>query len=98
MAKLYGFTIKKDNKLRGAYGETDFEKKTIRINKAKHKKAAKRITPNRDGSENMLTTILHEGMHVKHPNASERSVEKLARAMKTRLSTKQKNRIYAKVK
>ena len=98
MGKLYGFKVKNDAKLRGAYGETDFDKKTIRINKAKHKKkGVKRITPNKDGSENMAMTILHEAMHAKHPKKGEKAVENLARAMKSRMSPKQKKRLYSKV-
>lgn len=100
MGLIGGFQVKKDNSLRGAYGETDFDKKTIRINKKKHKatnKNTKRITPNKDGSENLLNTILHEAMHVKHPKLGERAVEKLARAMKTRMSPTQKQRLYSKV-
>lgn len=93
------FHFKVDNKLRGAFGETDFSKKVVRINKKKHRKGAdvKHLTPNKDGSENLLTTIVHEQTHINHPQMGERKVEKLARAMKRKMSPKQKARMYAKV-
>lgn len=98
MGKLFGFKVKTDNKLRGAFGETDLDKKVIRINKKRHRANApvKHLTPNKDGSENLLTTIVHEGIHAKQPNKKENSVEKLARAMVSRMSPKQKSRYYAK--
>ncbi len=90
--------FKTDNKLRGAFGETDYDKKIVRINKRRHAKnqPVRHLTKNKDGSENMLVTALHEINHVKHPKMGERGVEKLARAMKSRMSKKQKNRIYSK--
>ena len=85
-------------KVKGAFGETDLNKKVIKIDHAKHKRGAKvkHRTPNPDGSENKLTTILHELGHANHPRKSEKGVEKLAIAMKSRLSKKQKQRHYAK--
>jgi uncharacterized protein YneF (UPF0154 family) len=92
------WTYKTNNKLRGAYGQTDFDKKEIVINKKAHRKnnGRKKLVPNPDGSENKLITILHEMGHKNHPKMSEKGVEKLARAMKPKLSTKQKQRLYAK--
>src|SRR4051812_44654562 len=96
--KIRGFKVKVNNKLRGAYGETDFDKRTITINKKKHgDKSLKRITPNADGTENMLTTIVHEAMHVKHPQKGERAIEKLARAMVSRMPPRDKARYYSAV-
>lgn len=92
-----GWTFKNSNKLRGAYGETDYDKKLVRVNKRRHKsKTAKRITPNKDGSENLLTTIAHEMVHVNHPRRTEKSTEKLARAMVSKMGKKQKGRLYSK--
>lgn len=89
----------KTGKVRGGYGETDLKNKVIKIDKSKHKrKGTKRITPNKDGSENMLTTIVHEMTHKRHPKMGEEKVEKLARAMKSRMGTKQKQRLYSKFK
>lgn len=94
---MKGWRIKKDDRLRGAYGETNYDKKLIRINKKKHRSTntkLKRYTPNKDGSENLLMTIVHEVNHVVHPNMKERGIEKLAKAMKARMSDKQKAKYY----
>lgn len=88
---------KNDPKLK-AYGETDYDKRTIRINKQRHKKKFKRTNPNKDGSENLLDTIIHEDLHRKHPNMREKNVKKLAKAMKSKMSKKQKAKHYAKLK
>ena len=83
---------------RGAFGETDFEKKTITINKKRHKsKNVRKLTPNKDGSENLLTTIAHEFAHKNHPKInSEKKIEKLARAMVSKMSPKRKAKLYRK--
>lgn len=87
-----------NNKLRGAYGQIDYAKKKIEINKKKHRKGsdAKRITPNKDGSEKMLMTMQHELVHKSHPKKGEKGVEKLARAMVSKMSPKKKAKIYSK--
>ena len=99
-SSLKGWKIRKDNKLRGAFGEADFNKRVIRINKKKHRKNAnvKHMVRNRDGSENLAVTIQHEINHVRHPKMGERSVEKLARAMVSKMGPKQKQHLYSKVK
>lgn len=86
----------KVGKVKGGYGETDFNKKVIKIDKSKHRKNYKRLTPNPDGSENMLTTITHEMVHKRFPKKSEKATEKLARAMKSKMSPKTKQKMYAK--
>ena len=49
---------KVDNKMH-AYGETDLEKKTIRINKSKKK----------NSPGDVADTILHEKLHILHPKS-----------------------------
>lgn len=91
--------FKKDNKLRGAFGETDFEKKTVRINKKMHKtarKTGKYDVPKKDST--LLNTIVHEKLHTQHPKMTEKSVRKLARAMAGRMTPKQKAKHYNLVK
>lgn len=83
----------KRGKVRGAFGETDYDRKVIKINKKAHKTGT--MTRNPDGSESLLTTILHEVNHVRHPKKGERGVEKLARAMKSRMGPRQKAKYYA---
>lgn len=88
----------KKGKLRGAFGETDYENKVIKIDKSKHRKGAKvkHLTKNKDGSENMLTTMAHELMHKAHPKMTEKQVEKLARKRVATMGKKAKAKIYAK--
>lgn len=89
----------KTGKVKGGYGETDFGKKTITIDKSKHKRSSyKRITPNKDGSENMLVTMAHELMHKAHPSWSEKKVESAARKKHKRMSKSEKSRVYSKFK
>lgn len=91
-----GWRYKTDNKLRGAFAETDFAKKTIRLNKKKHK--AKRSfsgeRKNPDGTESLLNTIVHEREHVRDPKATEKQVRKRARLKLKKMSTRQKQKAY----
>ena len=85
-----------DNKMRGAYGETDYAKKTIRINKRRHKsKTAARIAPNKNGTESLINTILHEETHRKHPKMKEKTVRKKATRLATALGRRAKKRLYS---
>lgn len=93
MAELKGWKFKTDNKLRGAYGETDFDKKTIRVNKTKHKAASKDYAKQ---DSTLLNTIVHEHLHAQHPKMHEDSVRKLARAMASKMPLKQKSKMYKK--
>lgn len=69
------YKIKIDNKLKGAYGETDTTKKVIKINKKLHKdKKYKRVKANKDGTESLRNTIKHEKLHAKYPSLSEKAV------------------------
>ena len=85
-----------DNKMKGAYGETDYAKKTIRINKKRHKSASSgRITKNRDGSESLINTIVHEELHASHPKMKEKTVRRTALKLVTRLKPRTKKKIYS---
>lgn len=96
--KVGGFTLFRDNRMRGAYGETDFEKKTIRINKKAHKrKSRKKINPNKNGFESLIDTIAHELTHVRHPNMREKNVRKKTAAGIKKMGNKIKKRLYSKL-
>lgn len=83
------------SKLRGSYGETDFEKRTITINKTRHKSAnARKDFPKQDRS--LINTIVHEETHRIHPRMTEKVVRKKARASVARMSKKQKSKWYSK--
>lgn len=80
-----GYKRKVDNKMH-AYGDTDLEKKIIRVNKKKSK--AKR-------AGEVLDTIVHEEMHRKHPKMHERTIRKeTPRAIK-KMGAKTKQKLYA---
>jgi len=65
-----GFKRKVDKKMR-SYGDIDLEKKTIRINPKKGE---------------LLNTIVHEELHRKYPNKSERWVKKRSKKEEKSLS------------
>lgn len=86
-----------DNKMRGAYGETDFTKRIIRINKKAHRsKRLGRITPTKKGHESMIHTMAHEELHRKHPKMHERTVRKLEKKVVKKMSYKERGRLRAK--
>jgi len=84
MGKYKGFKFKTDNKMRGAVGETDFGKKSVRINKKRLKKRKRGETGK---------TLMHEKLHIDHPNMHEKTIYKKEKQFK-KLSEKQKQRLY----
>lgn len=88
-----------DNKLRGAYGESDLSKGTIRINKKKHfQKGYTRLNPAKDGHEKLYATVKHEMLHHEHPEKSETTIRKMEKSSIARMSTKQKAALRDKLK
>jgi len=84
-----------NNKLRGAFGQTDIDEGTIVINKARHKN--KRATKKYAKKERtMINTMVHEEEHMAHPKMTEKSVRKAARKKVARLTPQQKKKIYAR--
>lgn len=75
---------KVDNKMR-SYGDTDYEKKVVRVNKSKKK--------NKRPGE-VLDTIVHEKMHVRHPKMHEKTVVKRTRKVVKTMSKKEKAKHY----
>ena len=73
-AKIWKFVNKK---VRGAFGDTDYNKKLVRIDKAKHKKKTKYNIPEKDNT--LLNSIVHEDMHTKKPKMTEVQVRKQTR-------------------
>jgi len=65
--KYKGYKVKVDNKMKN-FGETDDEKKVVRINKKKSLK--------KGGVIELKDTIFHERYHVDHPGALERTTRK----------------------
>lgn len=90
------WTYKIDNKMRGAYGETDLDKKVIRVNAKKHKKKSTHGIAKQDNT--IINTMVHEDLHRKHPRMSERMVRKLARQKVATMGVVQKQRLRNKFK
>lgn len=83
--------------MRGAFGETNFDTKTIRINKNIHEKAKKKSIygiPKKDST--LLNTIVHELLHKAHPDMHEKNIRKLARTRIARMNEGQKRTLYSK--
>lgn len=81
-------------KIKGAFGETNFNKKVIKVDKAKHKKIDRYDVPKKDAT--LLNTITHEDMHRQHPNMTEKQVRKKTRSKVKKMSRKVKNKLYKK--
>lgn len=75
---------KVDNKMH-SYGETDYNKKVVRINKSKKK--------NKKPGD-ILDTIVHEKMHIQHPKMHERTVMKKTKKVIKSMPRKVKNKHY----
>ena len=81
-----GYTRKVDNSMKG-FGETDFKKKTIRINKSKKK--------NKNPGES-LDTIVHEEQHRIHPGMKEKNIKKRTKKVIKKMSKPVKVKMYSK--
>lgn len=68
------------------FGDTDFDKHLIRINKSMNKK--------KGTSGELINTIAHEFNHVKHPRMSEKGVQKFTLKTVKHLSKKSKDKDY----
>lgn len=94
------FRVKYTNKLKGALGETDLEKGTIRINKAAHKRKNTKLYRSAGGHKKrypeLADTKYHEFMHVKHPKMWEKTIRKKTRKFIKRATKKQKQKLYRK--
>ena len=76
-----------DDRMRD-YGETDYERRIVRINRALHRKHR----------ASLLDTLLHEELHVQYPFLSERMVCELTSASLPSLTARDKARLYARLR
>jgi hypothetical protein len=86
-----------DNKM-PYYGETDDEKRTIKVNKKKSKDKPSHIKPvNKHASKypEVLDTITHEEMHAKHPKMHEKTVRIETRNLMKKMSENKKRKMYS---
>lgn len=65
------------------YGETDLDKKVIRINKKKAKKPGE-----------LIDSIVHETYHKDHPGASEKETIRMTKILVKKMNAKKKQRLY----
>ena len=89
---------KVSNKLKGVFGQTEFDRRnrtvTITINKRRHKnKRALKEFAKKDRS--MINTIVHEELHASRPRLHERTTRKLARKKVAGMSRRRKNKLYS---
>jgi hypothetical protein len=73
-----------DNKMR-SYGEVDYDKMKVRINKSKKKNKKK---------GEIINTIVHERQHIKHPKKHEKTIRKDTKKEIAKMSLKQKLKAY----
>lgn len=89
LKSLKGYKFKADNSMKG-FGETDLDKKVIKINKARNKKSKQ--------TGELIDSIFHETLHAKHPNASESTIINKTKIGLKRMSKKSKQKLYNKFK
>lgn len=92
----HGFKFVKDNKLRGAYAETDFNTKKVRVNVKAHRQDKKRTKKKKNAL--LLDTLVHEQMHIDHPRMREKTVRRKTKAKVPRMGKTAKRRMYNKLK
>jgi hypothetical protein len=85
MARYKGYRVKRDDKMRWQ-GDTDFERKIIRINPKKSKK--------KSGRGGVIDTLVHETYHADHPKATEKTTYKAVPKKLKKMGSAQKNRLY----
>ncbi len=78
---------KVDNKMK-SYGDIDFDKKIIRVNKKKSKASGRK--------GEVLDTIVHEEMHKKYPEKGEKKIRKLTKRMISEMDENEKKNFYSK--
>ena len=89
-----------DNKMR-AYGDCNFQKKIIRVNRVKARKDPSRVRPiNKHAKRypDVLDTMVHEENHVKHPRMHEKNIRKKTLRDIKKMTPKQKQKIYSRYK
>lgn len=84
------------SKMKDAVGETDYQKKLIKINKSDSKKYIPKSGISKQDST-IINTLAHETIHKNHPHMTEKEVRKEARRMVNSMSPKEKGRLYAKI-
>ncbi len=85
MAKKVKYKV--DNKMK-LFGQANLDTGEIKINKKKNKAA---------GKGELLDTIVHEKLHIKHPKMSEKNIRKKTPIVLKKLSKKSKQQLFNKL-
>lgn len=88
---LNKFRVKVNNRMKGSYAETDFDKRTVTINKKRHR--TKPLHKKRYAE--IADTIRHEKFHIEHPKMTEKVVRKRTGKWIKKASKKQKQKLYS---
>lgn len=83
---MNSWRFKKNNRL-NAFGEIDYDKQLIQVNKKKNKESGE-----------LLDTLVHELMHAKHPKMKEKAVRSQAASKIKKMSSGEKAKIYKLIK
>ena len=70
------------------YGDIDFNRRIIRINRARHKRER----------ESLIDTIFHEELHRMFPQLGERAVCLMTKLLLPTLSTRYRNYLYSRIR
>lgn len=68
------------------FGQTDFDKKLIEVNKTMNRRKGSR--------GELIDTIEHEFNHVRHPKMSEKKIQKLTEKTTSHMTRKSKEKAY----
>jgi hypothetical protein len=79
--------------IRGAVGETDFDKKIVKVDKAKQRKKVEYAGFSKK-ENTLINTERHELFHVKHPKMHEKTIRKITKKWAKRAGAKSKRKIY----
>ena len=80
-----------------SWGDTNYVKKLIRINKKKSKKNPMHTRPVNKGAQKypeVLDTIIHEELHATHPKMKHKAIYKKVKRLVKTMSKRQKQRMY----
>ena len=89
-----------DNKMR-YWGDCNFQKKVIRVNRKKSRKDPLRVRPiNKHARRypDVLDTMVHEENHANHPKMHEKNIRKKTLRDIKKMTRKQKQKIYSRYK
>lgn len=89
-------SIQKNDKLKGAFGVTHFEgKKAVKIEINVKKHATTPFKKSYTVKDNVVDTIVHEKMHARNPNMTEKEVRSRTAQVMKRMPEQEKSQILS---